>query len=257
MTNELVRYEVSDGIATITLDSPANRNALSRQLTSDLDRLVQQALVDDAARVIVLTGTGTVFCSGADLKESRDANVAGTATGPAGLLPVLMALWNSPKPVVGRINGSARAGGLGLVAACDLAVAVETATFAVSEVRIGVIPGIISVLLLPKLGITKATELFLTGEPFSANDGVAMGLLTASCPGDELDGMISTYVKRLRLGAPSALAGAKALIRDVPGMALKAAFEETARRSAAFFASEEAREGMTAFAEKRPPSWQL
>jgi methylglutaconyl-CoA hydratase len=257
VSDELVHYELANGVATLTLDSPTNRNALSRQLTADLDRQVQRALADERARIIVLTAQGPAFCSGADLKESRDANVSGTATGPAALVPVLTALWNSPKPVVGRINGAARAGGIGLIAACDISIAVESATFAISEVRIGVIPAIISVLVLPKLGLTRVTELFLTGEPFNAAEAVTMGLLTASCASDALDDTVETYVKRLRLGAPKALAGAKSLLRDVPGMPLDAAFAETAKRSAAYFASEEAREGMTAFTEKRSPAWQL
>ena len=231
MSDELVHYEVANGVASITLDSPSNRNALSRQLTSDLDRQVQRALADDGARMIVLTAVGPVFCSGADLKESRDANVAGIATGPAALVPVLTALWHSPKPVIGRINGAARAGGIGLIAACDLTIAVETATFAISEVRIGVIPAIISVLLLPKLGMTKCTELFLTGEPFSAQEGVAMGLLTATSGAERLDEIVDAYLARLRLGAPNALAGAKLLVRDVPGLSLDAAFAETAKRT--------------------------
>lgn len=257
MSDEVVHYSIDRGVATITLDSPSNRNALSRQMMAELDTQVQRALADTSARIIVLTGAGPVFCSGADLKEQREANVTGAPTGPGALVPTLKALWHSPKPVVGRINGAARAGGLGLVAVCDIVVASDTATFAVSEVRIGVIPAIISVVLLPKLGLTKITELFLTGEPFTAGEAVAMGLITASAPPENLDETVEKYIARLRLGAPGAIAAAKRLIRDVPGMPLDAAFAETAERSAAFFASEEAREGMTAFAEKRPPAWQV
>ena len=257
MSDEVVHYSIDHGVATITLDSPSNRNALSRQMMAELDTQVQRALADTSARIIVLTGAGPVFCSGADLKEQREANVTGAPTGPGALVPTLKALWHSPKPVVGRINGAARAGGLGLVAVCDIVVASDTATFAVSEVRIGVIPAIISVLLLPKLGLTKITELFLTGEPFTAGEAVAMGLITASAPPEKLDETVEKYIARLRLCAPGAVAAAKRLIRDVPGMPLDAAFAETAERSAAFFASEEAREGMTAFAEKRPPAWQV
>ncbi|MEO9255781.1 MAG: enoyl-CoA hydratase-related protein, partial [Tepidiformaceae bacterium] len=166
MSGELVHLKVAGGVGTITLDSTANRNALSRQLLEELTSHLHSAIADAAVRVVVLTGSGTVFCSGADLKEQRAANEAEQKSGPGGLVPVLEAMWNSPKPIVGRINGAARAGGLGLVAACDVAVAVETASFAVNEVRIGVIPGIISVVLVPKLGMAKSMELFLTGEPF-------------------------------------------------------------------------------------------
>ena len=252
---ELVHLETRNGVATITLDSPANRNALSRQLTSELHDRITAAIADPSARVIVLTATGGTFCSGADLKEQREANAAGGQTGPTALVPILQAMWDSPKPVIGRINGHARAGGLGLVAACDIAVGAEEATFAVSEVRIGVIPAIISVVLLRKLAPHVAMELFLTGEPFSGHDAVTYGLLNRAVPGDGLDAMVDAYIDKIRKGAPGALAGAKRLIGEVPGMGMAAAFEHTAKVSAEFFASPEALEGMTAFAEKRPPSW--
>jgi len=256
VATELVHLHVASGIATITLDSPTNRNALSRQLTDELDQHFDAALANQQVRVIVLTGAGPVFCSGADLKEQRTANESKQRAGPGGLVPVLTKMWHSPKPVIGRINGAARAGGLGLVAACDIAVAVETASFAISEVRIGVIPAIISVVLLPKLGMAKSMELFLTGEPFSAEEAVRIGLLNASAPTAELDDAVGRYIGSILKGAPNAIAGAKALVRDVPGLPLEEAFATMGSRSAHYFASEEAREGMTAFAEKRPPRWQ-
>lgn len=257
MAEELVHLDVKDGVATVTLDSPANRNALSRQLLGELEAHMTSAIADPLARLIVLTGTGTVFCSGADLKEQRAANESQNAAqvGPGGLVPTLKAMWHSPKPVIGRINGAARAGGLGLVAACDISVAVESATFAVSEVRIGVIPAIISVLLVPKLGERNAMELFLTGEPFDAKRAVEVGLLNAAVPADDLDGAVERYMTAILKGAPGALAGAKQLVRDIPNMPMDAAFEEMTARSARFFASPEALEGMTAFAEKRAPGW--
>lgn len=252
---ELVHLETANGVATITLDSPHNRNALSRQLQSELLAHLRTAINEPAVRVVVLTANGTVFCSGADLKEQREANVADEATGPSALGAILETIWHSPTPVVGRINGPARAGGLGLVAACDISVGIEDTTFAITEVRIGVIPAIISVILLQKLPLTTITGLFLTGETFTSTDAVRFGLLNAAVPADELDATIGRYVASIRQGAPGALAGAKRLIREVPAMELHHAFEETARRSAAHFASEEAREGMTAFAEKRAPRW--
>ncbi len=252
---ELVHFELSDGVGTITLDSPANRNALSRQLTAELAGHMERAIADADVRVVVLTATGTVFCAGADLKEQREANQSGGNTGPTALAPILEAMWEAPKPVVGRINGAARAGGMGLVAACDIAVGLEDATFAVNEVRIGVIPAIISVLLVRKLSLPVATELFLTGETFDGRRAASIGLLTQAVPADELDSATQRYVDALRLGAPEALGGAKRLLREVPLMALHEGFEAMAARSAVHFASKEALEGMTAFAEKRPPSW--
>lgn len=256
MTAELVHLEIARGVATITLDSPANRNALSRQLVSELHNHLENAIADASSRVVVLTGTGTVFCSGADLKEQRTANESGgNQSGPSGLPEILTTIWESPKPVIARVNGPARAGGLGLIAACDIAIAAETANFALSEVRIGVIPAIISVVLLPKLGLTTAMELFLTGDTFDARRAVEIGLLTAVSPAGELDATVARYVDSLRQGAPTALAGAKELVREVPSLPMQDAFREMSRRSAEYFASDEAREGMTAFAEKRPPRW--
>ena len=255
MTEELVHLERANGVARITLDSPANRNALSRQLTAELDQHMTAAIIDPDVRVILLTATGTVFCSGADLKEQREANQAGGQTGPTALAPILEAMWNAPKPVVGRINGAARAGGMGLVAACDIAIGVEDSSFAVNEVRIGVIPAIISVVLLRKLSMTVAMELFLTGEAFNGARAAEIGLLNAAVPATDLDAATERYLAALRMGAPGALGGAKRLVREVPGMEMHPAFEEMAARSAVHFASPEALEGMTAFAEKRPPSW--
>jgi methylglutaconyl-CoA hydratase len=255
MTGELAHLEVSRGIGTITLDSPHNRNALSRQLIADLDRHLKAALDDPGVRVIVLTGAGTAFCSGADLRERRGADGPSPPGRPGGLVPILTAMWEAPKPIVARINGPARAGGVGLVAACDIAVAAETATFAVNEVRIGVIPAIVSVVIVPKMGQTRAMELFLTGDAFDARAAVAYGLVTSVAPNDRLDEAVRQYVASLLKGAPAALAGAKRLVRDIPTLSMDAAFTEMAERSARFFASDEAREGMTAFAEKRPPRW--
>lgn len=252
---ELVHLNVDGGVATITLDSPANRNALSRQLTAELDAHLRSAIADPTARLIVLTATGTVFCSGADLKEQREANAAGGQTGPTALAPILEMMWDSPKPVLGRINGAARAGGMGLVGACDLAVGVDSASFAVNEVRIGVIPAIISVILLRKLSLTVAMELFLTGEAFDGHRAVEIGLLNACAPAEELDTLVARFAGMVSKGAPTALAGAKRLVREVPAMEMHGAFAEMAARSAVHFATSEALEGMTAFAEKRSPSW--
>jgi len=258
MSAELVHLDVSGGIGTITLDSPANRNALSRQLFADLFRQVNAALADSGVRVLVLTGSGTVFCSGADLKEQREANVGGTGqTGPGGLVELVMALWDSPKPVLARVNGHARAGGLGLLAACDIAVAIDTATFAFSEVRIGVAPAIIAVVTLPKLGLTNGLELMLTGDTFDAARAVQVGLLNAATAPGDFDTAVGRYTESLLKGGPTALAETKRLVREVPGLATEAAFARMAKLSGELFASLEAREGMTAFAEKRAPAWMV
>ena len=168
---------------------------------------------------------------------------------------IFMRLWDSPKPVIGRINGAARAGGLGLVAACDIAVSLEGATFGFSEVRLGVIPAIISVLCIRKMGEARCMELFLTGEPFEARKAVEWGLVNAAVPAAELDAAVATYVANVLKGGPLALTGAKQLVRKVPTLSLTDGFAWAADESAKYFASAEALEGLTAFAEKRPPSW--
>lgn len=147
MADELVHYEVAAGTATITLDSPHNRNALSAQLRRELSTALANARDDDAVRVIVLTHTGPVFCAGMDLKEARGAGAANQGVNE--FPQILEQLWTSPKPVVARLAGPARAGGIGMVAATDIAVAVREATFAFTEVRIGVVPAVISLTVLP------------------------------------------------------------------------------------------------------------
>ena len=255
MIDEIVHLVVADRIATITLDSESNRNALSSALMAQFEEKLQAALSDDTARLIVLTNTGTVFCSGADLKELASPGTAPGGGGPSRLVSILKTILASPKPVIARVAGPARAGGLGLVAACDISVAVDGATFAFSEVRIGVIPAIISVVVLPKLGQTRGMELFLTGDTFDAIEAARVGLINAAVPAAELDDTVGRFAESILKGAPGALAGSKRLVREVPGMETEEAFAFTGRLSAEYFASEEAREGMTAFAQQRAPRW--
>jgi methylglutaconyl-CoA hydratase len=249
---ELVHLDVAAGVATITLDSPANRNALSTQLRHELRAHLDTALADDAARVLVLSHTGRVFCAGMDLKEARGAGAQ--QQGVREFPEILEVIWNSPKPVVARVAGPARAGGVGLVAACDIALAANEATFAFSEVRIGVVPAIISVTVLPRLLPRAAHELFLTGETFDATRAAAVGLVNSAVPAIGLDAEVDRYVEMLRLGAPGALAATKEMLRTPRGT-LGEQFDAMLELSAGFFAGDEGQEGMRAFAEKRPPAW--
>lgn len=248
---DLVRSTADGGITTITLDSPANRNALSGALLTQLHDALTGALADERARVIVLTGAGTAFCSGADLKEPRNGPVAAPA-----LFPQIVGLiWDSPKPVVCRVNGSARAGGIGLIAACDIAIAARPATFAFTEVRIGVVPAIIAVPCLRRMPSRAAAEYFLTGETFDAERASQIGLLTRAVAEAELDTETERYAGMLLRGAPGALAATKGVLRDVPAMSLSDGLASMAALSARHFASAEAKEGMAAFAARRAPSW--
>jgi methylglutaconyl-CoA hydratase len=247
----LVRYESAGEVATITLDSPATRNALSSALLAQLSEALAGALSDPGCRVVVLTGADPAFCSGADLKESR------TSPGAApGLFPqVLQLIWDSHKPVVCRVNGSTRAGGIGLVAACDIAVASQSATFAFSEVRIGATPAIIAVPCLRRMEPRAAAEYFLTGETFDARRAAEIGLLTGAVSKIQLDEEIARYTDLLLRGAPGALAATKRVLREAGSMPVATGLARMAELSATRFASEECRHGMAAFAEKRTPNW--
>jgi methylglutaconyl-CoA hydratase len=250
--SDAVLYEVRGDAAWITLNQPERRNALSAELVTGLRSHLATAIADARVRAVVLTGAGTAFCAGADLKSG---GLTGADAAEHPFVGALKAIWNAPKPVIGRINGHARGGGLGLVAACDLTLAADAATFAFSEVRVGVIPAIISVLCVPKLGIQNAMWLFLTGEAISAARAVEVGLVHRAVPAAELDRAVDEVTGLVRLGGPNALREAKRLVRRVPTLSLDEGFRETTAASLALFASEEAAEGMGAFVQKRKPSW--
>lgn len=247
----LVRAETARGVRTITLDSPGNANALSTALLSQLRAALDAAMSDSAVRVVVLTGAGRVFCAGADLKEAR-TNPAGA---PGLMTGVIELLWESSKPVLCRVNGAARAGGIGLVAACDIAVATEKASFAFSEVRIGVVPAVISVPCLRRLSSRAAAEYFLTGDVFDARRAVQIGLLTTAVAAGDLDAEVARYTGMLLRGAPGALAGTRGVLRDVPAEGFADGLRKMAELSGKYFGSDEAKEGMAAFAAKRDPDW--
>jgi methylglutaconyl-CoA hydratase len=251
---ELVRTATVAGVTTVTLDSPANRNALSTPLMTQLLEALSAALTDPAVRVVVLSHTGPVFCSGADLKETAAARASGRV--PAELLAdVLAALWEFPKPVVCQVAGPARAGGLGLIAAADIAVCTREATFAFTEVRLGVIPAVISATVLPRLAPRAAGELYLTGEVFDGVRAAEVGLVTRAVPADALDATVAAFCEALVQGGPLALAGAKQLLRRTPAASVRADLAELSERSGAYFRSAEGAEGVDAYREKRPPSW--
>jgi methylglutaconyl-CoA hydratase len=244
-------YEVRGRAAWITLNRPERRNSLSEELVAALLADLGRAADDDAVRVVVVTGSGPVFCAGADLK----AGGVGATAGETPFVTVLKTIWNGPKPVIGRINGHAFGGGVGLAAACDLTVAADTAQFTFSEVRVGVIPAMISVVVLPKLGVQQGMWLFLTGERFGAERAVELGLIHRAVPADRLDAAVDEIIGMVSLGGPNAIREAKQLVRRVPSMTMDDAFRYTSDKIAQLFASAEAAEGMRAFAEKRKPVW--
>jgi len=247
---ELVRHEVSGGVARIVLDSPANRNALSRRLVAELDEALDEA-ERDGARVVVLGHEGTTFCAGADLKERSDGPVDSRP-----MVRVLARLADGPLPTIAAVAGAVRAGGIGLMAACDLVVVARDVTFAFTEVRIGVAPAIISVPILSRTGASRAAAAFLTGEVFAAPAALAMGLVTHVA--DDAAGVAATaeaLAAGVLAGAPGAVAATKSILRRVPGLDRPTAYEEMRRLSEELFSSAEAAEGMAAFRERRDPSW--
>jgi methylglutaconyl-CoA hydratase len=250
----LVRTQTVDGVATVTLDSPANRNALSRRLLADLEAALDAVAADSTVRVIVLTGAGPAFSSGADLKEQREARSSGGS--PLASLPrIFMKLWSCPQPVVCRLNGPVRAGGMGLVASCDLVVAPEKVTFSFTEVRIGLVPAVISVPVLRRVAPQSAHRLFLTGEVFDAALAREIGLVDEVAPDGQLDETVLTAVTKLMRGGPEALALTKGLVHTIGALSPEERFTAVAALSADRFASAEGQEGMLAFAEKRDPAW--
>ncbi len=253
-TAVLVRYATDRAVATLTLDSPHNRNALSGALIGQLLDGLARAEADDSVRAILLDHTGPVFCSGADLKETAAAVASGTMP-VAALGDVLVAIWESSKPVLARIAGPARAGGLGLIAAADLAICADSATFAFSEVRIGVIPAVISATVLPRMYPRAAAELMLTGDTFDGVRAERAGLVSAAVPAADLDAAVEARLSSLRLAAPAALAGTKALLRAAAGSSPREVLPELAAQSVSYFRSIDGIEGMLAFRDKRPPAW--
>jgi methylglutaconyl-CoA hydratase len=250
--SELVHHEVVEGVATITLDSPHNRNALSKRLVAQLAAHLRDAWEDPTVRGVVLTGSGTTFCSGADLREPPDTPAA---SGEITVPQVLDEIWHSPKTLVLRLNGHVRAGGIGLVAAADVVVAPRSATFAFTEVRIGVVPAIVAVLCARRMQPRPLAELMLTGEPFDASRARDAGLITTVVDDDALDAAVEHTLAGVRLAEPTAVRITKDLLVRLPTLSVAEGFALTEHISQDRFRSPEAAEGIAAFREKRPPSW--
>ncbi|AQT81526.1 enoyl-CoA hydratase [Mycolicibacterium litorale] len=253
-TDTLVSYTVDRHIARLTLDSPHNRNALSARLVDQLRAGLRAADTDPAVRVVVLSHTGGTFCAGADLSEAAGGDPFETTADRAReLASVLRGIVESPLPVVAAIDGHVRAGGLGLVGACDIVVAGPASTFALTEARIGVAPAIISLTLLPKLSARAAARYYLTGETFTAATAAEIGLVTVAA--EDVEAAVAGITADLGRGSPQGLAASKALTTAH----ILAGFDRDAERlavdSARLFVSDEAREGMSAFLQKRQPSW--
>jgi enoyl-CoA hydratase/carnithine racemase len=254
MTDTLVTYAVDGHVARLTLDSPHNRNALSARLVEQLHDGLRKAAADPAVRVLVLGHTGGTFCAGADLSEASGGDpFETTAERARELTGVLRAIVESPLPVVAAVDGHVRAGGMGLVGACDIAVAGSRSTFALTEARIGVAPAIISLTLLPKMSARAAARYYLTGETFTTAQAAEIGLITLAT--DDVEAAVGGLVVDLGRGSPQGLAASKALTTAEILAGFDRDAERLATESARLFVSEEAREGMLAFLQKRRPYW--
>ncbi|MFF4524282.1 enoyl-CoA hydratase family protein [Streptomyces bluensis] len=241
---ELVHRADHRGITTLTLDSPANRNALSATLVGTLSDALTRCGKDHGVRAVVLTHTGNTFSAGADLRDPPH---------PDALVGLMRRIVELRTPVLARVTGHVRAGGLGLLGACDIAVASTTATFAFTEVHIGVAPAVISLPLLPRTDPRALARYCLTGERFEAPEAARIGLLTAT--GDDVDDILAPVLDGLRRASPQGLAETKQLLTARVLEAFDRDAADLTALSARLFSSPQAREGMTAFLERRDPTW--
>lgn len=254
MAEPLVHYSVEAGVARLILDSPHNRNALSTALVTQLHDGLANAAANPTVRCVVLGHEGGTFCAGADLSEAAGRDPGELAVDRAReMTQVLRAILELPVPVIGAIDGHARAGGLGLVGACDIVVAGPASTFALTEARIGVAPSVISLTLLPKMTARAAGRYFVSGEKFGAAEAAAIGLITVAA--DDVTGTVTALAADVAKGSPQGLAASKALTTASILQSFDQHADALAEQSAALFVSDEAREGMLAFLEKRPPRW--
>lgn len=246
--DELVHYDVADEVATITLDSPHNRNALSRQLVGELLERLERADADEAAKVVLIRAEGKVFCSGADLSE---ASADGMEEGARAMVEMQRRIVALGKPVVTRLHGAVRAGGIGMVAASDIAIAADDTTFALTEVKLALTPAVISLTVLPRMTSRAAALTCLTGEVFTGGDAEAMGLVTQAVAPEALDDSVAAICSSLVTGAPQGLRETKALLaRDLLAR-IDAGAEDMAALSARLFGSDAAREAMLAFLARK------
>jgi enoyl-CoA hydratase/methylglutaconyl-CoA hydratase len=246
--NELVHLDVADQVATVTLDSPHNRNALSRQLVTELFDRLEAAERDDAVKVAVIRSSGRVFCSGADLSE---ATSQGMEQGAKEIVRLQRLIVTMGKPVVVEVGGAVRAGGIGIVAAADVAIAAEDATFALTEVKLGLAAAIISLTVHHRMSPRAASLTTLGGEVFSGTEAAAYGLVTTAVPGDRLADRVRELCASLATGAAQGLRESKRILNQELLERIDTRGEEMAALSARLFASDEAKEAMTAFLNRK------
>lgn len=255
---ETLDVECKEGVATVMLNRPDVFNAFNETQIEELTECFSHLSEDQSVYAVVLTGKGRHFCAGADLtwmqkvaSYTRDDNI----TDSQKMACMFHTIDICSKPVVGRINGSAFGGGVGLVAVCDVAVCSEKAWFAFSEVNLGIVPAVISTYVIPKIGVSHARALFTTGARFSAEKAVKIGLVHEVCPLEELDVKTDEHITLLRTSGPQAVKAAKGLIQTWSQLQKDEFRDYTAELIADLRASQEGKEGIRAFLEKRKPVW--
>jgi methylglutaconyl-CoA hydratase len=258
MAENTVAFTFADGIARVTLARPDVRNSFNASVIAELHAAFERIAAADNVRAVVLAGEGKVFCGGADvswMRDSLDLSFEANAVDAEHMSDMFRAIDNCPRPVIARIQGAALGGGAGLAAACDIAIAAGDAVFGFTEVKLGIIPAVISPFVLSKIGASHARALFLTGERFDARRAMRIGLVHEIVPADSLDAAVDRCIAEIRSAGPYAASAAKLLIRRV----LDATYEEsraiTTRAIADLRISPEGQEGLRAFLERRKPSF--
>ncbi len=259
MNYTTLETEIRNGVAYVWLNRPDLRNAMNDVLIGELNDAIARAIADKAARAIVIGGRGTAFCAGGDLawmKRAREMTPEEARKDSGNLARAMRMLYDSPKPTLARVHGPAFAGGMGLVTACDIAIASSQAKFCLSEVKLGLIPSMISPFVIRAMGEPNARRYFLTGEVFDAAEALRIGLVHDLAQPEALDAKVDAILGHLVQGGPVALGECKRLIRDISGRPIDdSVTEETSLRIARVRASDEAQEGIAAFFEKRKPNW--
>ncbi len=253
-----LRVEQKGAVAVFTLDRPEVLNAFDDGLIAELTRAYAVAAQDPVIRVIVLGAEGAAFSAGADLAWMRrvaDASPEDNLADARQLAELMRMVDTCPKPTLARVHGAAFGGGIGLIACSDIAITVPEARFALSEVRLGLIPSVISPYVVRAIGVRAARLLFVTAERFSAETALRLGLVHEVVPAEELDQAVDRTVSAILAGGPQAVLAAKKLAADMVGPITAERIEESARRIAAIRSSTEAREGLAAFFGKRKPDW--
>ena len=255
---ETISLDVADGVAILTLDRPEKRNAMSRLMIDELTEAARRLAGDAAVRAVVLAASGDSFCAGGDLRWMREQMAADAATraeGARALASMLGAIDALPKPVIGRVQGQAFGGGLGLIAVCDVAVAVHSARFGFTETRLGLIPATIGPYVVARMGGAAARRVFMSARMFGAREAVGLGLIAAAVLPHELDRAVEAQVAPYLAAAPGAVAQAKALARDLGGAPRRDDVERSVEALVERWESEEAAQGIEAFFARRPPPW--